>query len=84
MRLPTEAGENTNQSSGGAQGQFLNIAPIAEKNSNGPIFAYKTGGGRRLFVRFGAMLLNGFDRICDAIGVFRYQSIIFAFHHHTN
>jgi len=51
LRLPTEAGENTNQSSSGAQGQFLNIAPIAEKNSNAPIFAYKTGGERRLFVQ---------------------------------
>ncbi|RKQ39289.1 hypothetical protein D8M09_13450 [Enterobacter sp. R1(2018)] len=82
--LPTEAGENTNQSISGAQGQFINIALIAEKSSNKAIFAYITGGKRRLFTQSYRLLLNCFYRIRNTIGVFCHQRVVFAFDHHAD
>ncbi|WP_156107004.1 hypothetical protein [Cedecea neteri] len=52
MSLPTEAGENTNQSQTGAQGQFINNALTAEKNSKQAIYPKETGGNCRLFNQF--------------------------------
>jgi hypothetical protein len=52
LSLPTEAGENTNQSKTGAQGQFINNALTAEKNSKQSVFKRLTGGKRRLFNQF--------------------------------
>ncbi|WPU23538.1 hypothetical protein RI049_01865 [Cedecea neteri] len=54
MSLPTEAGENTNQSLTGAQGQFINNALTAEKNSKPSALSRKKGGNCRLFNQFGA------------------------------
>ncbi|WP_336982906.1 MULTISPECIES: hypothetical protein [unclassified Cedecea] len=52
MSLPTEAGENTNQSQTGAQGQFINNALTAEKNSKQVISTKETGGNCGLFNQF--------------------------------
>gem|GEM_PF-4344386 len=85
MSLPTEAGENTNQSQTGAQGQFINNALTAEKNSKQFVFSCKKGGNCRLFNQF-AMIktLNSFDCVCDLVCKSAHLRFILTFNHHTN